>query len=142
MRIEHRNLARELRASEPKSDDSIGTIEGYAAVFSKRSDPIYDYFVEEIKPGAFDGVLTNDVRALIDHDAGRVIGRSSNKTLRFGVDEIGLRYEVDLPDTQEARDLLTLIKRGDIRALGALSYAAPILSTALLVICGGKLDFK
>ncbi|HLG47171.1 MAG TPA: EamA family transporter [Reyranella sp.] len=28
------------------------------------------------------------------------------------------------------------VKRGDIRALGALSYAAPILSTALLVICG------
>jgi drug/metabolite transporter (DMT)-like permease len=28
------------------------------------------------------------------------------------------------------------VKRGDIRALGALSYAAPILSTALLVACG------
>jgi drug/metabolite transporter (DMT)-like permease len=28
------------------------------------------------------------------------------------------------------------VKRGDIRALGALSYAAPILSTALLVFCG------
>src|SRR5438477_4288118 len=28
------------------------------------------------------------------------------------------------------------VKRGDIRALGALSYAAPILSTALLIACG------
>jgi drug/metabolite transporter (DMT)-like permease len=28
------------------------------------------------------------------------------------------------------------VKRGDIRALGALSYAAPILSTVLLVLCG------
>ncbi|WP_428619048.1 hypothetical protein [Reyranella sp.] len=28
------------------------------------------------------------------------------------------------------------VKRGDIRALGALSYAMPILSTALLVACG------
>ena len=28
------------------------------------------------------------------------------------------------------------VKHGDIRALGALSYAAPILSTALLVACG------
>src|SRR6185437_15928673 len=28
------------------------------------------------------------------------------------------------------------VKRGDIRALGALSYAAPILSTMLLVLCG------
>jgi drug/metabolite transporter (DMT)-like permease len=28
------------------------------------------------------------------------------------------------------------VKRGDIRALGALSYAAPVLSTVLLVIFG------
>ena len=28
------------------------------------------------------------------------------------------------------------VKRGDIRALGALSYATPILSTALLIVCG------
>ena len=28
------------------------------------------------------------------------------------------------------------VKRGDIRALGAFSYATPILSTALLIICG------
>ena len=28
------------------------------------------------------------------------------------------------------------MKRGDIRALGALSYAAPILSTGLLILCG------
>jgi drug/metabolite transporter (DMT)-like permease len=28
------------------------------------------------------------------------------------------------------------VKHGDIRALGALSYAAPILSTALLILCG------
>jgi drug/metabolite transporter (DMT)-like permease len=28
------------------------------------------------------------------------------------------------------------VKRGDIRALGALSYVAPILSTALLIVCG------
>jgi len=28
------------------------------------------------------------------------------------------------------------VKRGDIRALGALSYATPILSTAILIACG------
>jgi drug/metabolite transporter (DMT)-like permease len=28
------------------------------------------------------------------------------------------------------------VKRGDIRALGAFSYATPILSTAILVVCG------
>ena len=28
------------------------------------------------------------------------------------------------------------VKRGDIRALGAFSYATPVLSTALLIVCG------
>jgi drug/metabolite transporter (DMT)-like permease len=28
------------------------------------------------------------------------------------------------------------VKRGDIRALGAFSYATPILSTAILIVCG------
>lgn len=28
------------------------------------------------------------------------------------------------------------VKRGDIRALGAVSYATPILSTAILIVCG------
>lgn len=114
MNIEHRTLVRELRAAEPKADGSIGVLAGYAAVFNSRSENLGGFF-EELAPGAFDGVLYNDVRALVDHDSGRVLGRSSAKTLRISTDEIGLRYEVDLPDTQEARDLMTLIKRGDVR---------------------------
>lgn len=114
MNIEHRTLVRELRAAEPKTDGSIGVLAGYAAVFNSRSENLGGFF-EEIAPGAFDGVLENDVRALIDHDSGRVLGRSSAGTLRISVDATGLKYEVDLPDTQEARDLLTLIKRGDVR---------------------------
>ena len=87
---------------------------GYAAVFNSRSENLGGFF-EELAPGAFDGVLEDDVRALIDHDSGRILGRSSAGTLRMSVDDTGLKYEVDLPDTQEARDLLTLIKRGDVR---------------------------
>lgn len=114
MNIEHRTLVRELRAADPQTDGSIGVLAGYAAVFNSRSENLGGFF-EEIAPGAFDGVLENDVRALIDHDSGRVLGRSSAGTLRMSVDATGLKYEVDLPDTQEARDLLTLIKRGDVR---------------------------
>jgi hypothetical protein len=117
MKIEHRTIlsdSRITRADEP-AEGSIGTIEGYAALFNVRSELLGGFFFEEILPGAFDDVLEDDVRALIDHESGRVIGRSSSKTLRVGVDEKGLAYSVDLPDTGDARDLRTLIDRGDVR---------------------------
>jgi hypothetical protein len=47
----------------------------------------------------------SDVRALVDHDTGRVIGRTSAKTLRLSEDDTGLRAEIDLPDTTDGRDL-------------------------------------
>jgi phage head maturation protease len=34
--------------------------------------------------------------------------------LRLQEDDVGLYYEVDLPDTQAARDLYALIERGDV----------------------------
>jgi uncharacterized protein len=89
---------------------------GYAAVFNKLSNQLGGQygFREMIEPGAFDDVLDNDVRAVINHDANFVLGRSVAGTLRLSVDDTGLRYEVDLPNTQYAKDLLESVRRGDI----------------------------
>lgn len=113
--IEHRTFTSEIRAEDPKNDGSIAKIGGYAALFNTRSELLGGFFFEEIAPGAFDGVMGDDVRGLYDHDSGVVLGRKSAETLDFSVDEKGLKYEIDLPDTQAGRDLLTSIKRGDIR---------------------------
>lgn len=88
---------------------------GYAAKFDVRSQDLGG-FVEIIKPGAFDRVLKNghDVRALVNHDPSLLLGRSSAGTLRVEADEVGLRAEMDLPDTQLARDLAVSVGRGDI----------------------------
>jgi len=90
---------------------------GYAAVFNKMSNQLGGQygFREMIEPGAFDGVLDNDVRAVLNHDANFVLGRSGAGTLRLSVDEVGLRYEVDMPNTQYARDLMESVRRGDIK---------------------------
>ncbi len=100
----------EVRAGE----NGAKTLRGHAAVFNSDSEPMYG-FVERIKPGCFSRAIgEDDVRALFNHDANFVLGRNTAKTLRLSEDDKGLAFEVDLPDTQAARDLVTLIERGDI----------------------------
>ncbi len=102
----------ELRAS-----DAGKVAAGYAALFNAKTD-IGGYFMESIAPGAFtETIKTSDVRALIDHDTGRVIGRSSASTLRLKEDDKGLSVEIDLPDTSDGRDLAVQLDRGDISGM-------------------------
>jgi HK97 family phage prohead protease/HK97 family phage major capsid protein len=101
----------ELRVMEVRAAEGERRIEGYAATFNDVTD--LGYFREQIAVGAFDGHLADDVRLLINH-TGVPLARTTNGTLRLSVDETGLRYEAQLADTQEGRDLYTLIKRGDI----------------------------
>lgn len=94
--------------------DSKRTLAGYAAVFNSEAS-IGGYFREVIAPGAFAETLkTADVRALVDHDSGRLIGRKSNGTLRLSEDKRGLKVEIDLPDTSDGRDVAALVERGDM----------------------------
>ena len=111
----------ERRASalgvETRADgDSKKTLVGYAALFNSDTQ-IGDWFIERIAPGAFDEAIKGDVRALIDHDTGRVIGRTKSKTLRLKTDDKGLGVEIVVPDTVDGRDLLTLVERGDISGM-------------------------
>lgn len=97
-----------------RDGDGMPTLIGYAAVFNSRTE--LGWFDEEIAPGAFARSLADgdDVRALFNHDSARVIGRRNAETLRLVEDSIGLRVEIDLPDTTTARDLVASIDRGDI----------------------------
>ncbi|AWW40793.1 HK97 family phage prohead protease [Streptomyces cadmiisoli] len=101
----------EVRSNE---DGSV-TMVGYAAKFNTRSQDLGG-FVETIAPGAFTRSLEEgaDVKALFNHDPNIVLGRSTAGTLRLSQDGIGLRYEVDLPNTTAGRDLAISLERGDI----------------------------
>jgi HK97 family phage prohead protease len=94
-------------------DDGKMRLSGYAAVFNNASVPLP--FIEYIAPGAFRKTLseTPDVRLLINHE-GLPLARTKNGTLTLTEDEVGLRFDAELPDTSEARDLYTLIERGDV----------------------------
>lgn len=113
MTLERRALVAtpELRASETGK-----TIAGYAALFNDETD-IGGMFREQIAPGAFKDTLDGDIRALVDHDTGRVIGRTKAGTLRIKEDDKGLAVEIDLPDTTDGRDLAVSLERGDISGM-------------------------
>lgn len=97
---------------EVREEDGEMIIEGYAALYNSETD--LGVFRESISPGAFDDVLNDDVRALINHDPSLILGRSSAGTLELSTDEHGLKYRVKLGEQQYAKDLYTSIKRGDI----------------------------
>lgn len=97
-----------------KADDGKVTIAGYAAVFDSPSENMGGW-VEIIKRGAFRKVLAEkpDVRLLINHE-GLPLARTKNGTLRLKEDTKGLRFEADLDDTQDARDLVAKLERKDV----------------------------
>jgi len=97
---------------EVRNDDGKNVVVGYGAVFNSESNDLGG-FVEYIAPGAFDGRLEDDVRFLINHD-GLPLARTTNNTLRLSVDERGLKYEADMPETTLANDLMTLLRNGTI----------------------------
>ena len=89
-------------------------IKGYAAVFNQWSEDLGG-FREIVKPGAFKKTIKEaDVKALFNHDPNFVLGRNTSGTLALAEDSKGLAIEIDPPDTQWARDLVTSIDRGDI----------------------------
>ena len=88
-------------------------ITGHAAVFNSLSEPMWG-FREKIATGAFDTILEDDVRALFNHDSNMILGRTKSGTLKLGIDERGLTYEIDPPNTSYSNDLLESMKRGDV----------------------------
>ena len=89
------------------------TIRGYAAVYNSDSEWMGGFY-EQIAKGAFDDVMDNYTGAYWNHDESLLLGRVSSGTLRMSTDDRGLYYEVDLPNTSYANDLVELMKRGDV----------------------------
>jgi HK97 family phage prohead protease/HK97 family phage major capsid protein len=97
---------------EARSDSDEMIIEGYAALYDNETN--IGPFKETIARGAFDNVMDNDVRALMNHDPNYVLGRTGAGTLELETDDTGLKYRIKLGEQQYAKDLYESVKRGDI----------------------------
>jgi hypothetical protein len=119
------------------------TIVGYAAVFYDGT-PATEYALfedlhERIMPGAFDRVISDrhNVAALFNHDANVILGRTKAGTMRLSVDSKGLRYEIDAPETEQARAVITAIDRQDV---AGSSFKFRVLKQ--MFVSGGDFDIR
>lgn len=101
-------IAVETRAQDAQK------IGGYAAVFNRFSQNLGG-FVEQVNPAFFNksrGDGWPGVVARYNHDDNMLLGTISGRTLRLSIDEMGLVYEVDLPNSRG--DIGELVARGDV----------------------------
>lgn len=118
--MEEKKLNYEVRSNKTNfetrdlSNDENPTISGYFAVFGDTYS--FDSMMSEsIDRHAFDKTINGDIRALADHDTGKVLGRTSNGTLQLKLDDHGLWGSVSInPKDTEAMNYFERVKRGDI----------------------------
>jgi HK97 family phage prohead protease len=102
-------------ASVGLTDDRL--IRGYPIVFNTLSQDLGG-FRERILPEAVDRSMNADIRALVDHDTAKVLGRTRSGTLALKKDKTGLRVSID-PDTEisYAKDIMRAVARGDVSGM-------------------------
>lgn len=110
------NLTRSWRTEfeTRESEDGRKFITGYFAVFNSETE-LWPGAYEEIASEAFDDTMSNDIRALTNHDTTLVLGRNKTGTLRLRVDTRGLWGEIDINENDsDATNLYERVRRGDV----------------------------
>jgi HK97 family phage prohead protease len=100
-----------------KTHDGKKIIGGYAAKFEVLSEDLGG-FREKIRRGAFSKSLgERGVLAFWNHNSDIVLGNTLNNTMKVWEDEIGLRFELEMPDTNSGEDAYKTIDRGDAKGV-------------------------
>lgn len=108
-----------------RSDGDDKYIEGYFVVFNDIYE-MWDGATESVAPGAFDNTLSDDIRALVNHDSTLVLGRTAAHTLELTQDERGLFGRIKInPNDSDAMNLYARVQRGDV---SQCSFGFDILS--------------
>lgn len=100
---------------EDQANPDVMAIKGYVVKFNDRSSLLYDEWYERVAKGAFAKSLEqNTIKALWNHNSDIVLGSTKSQTLKLIEDDIGLRFDLELPNSNQAKDIYESIKRGDV----------------------------
>ena len=96
-------------------EDGQEVVVGYGSIFNSRSENLGGFY-EYISPTAIseETIAKSDVRALINHDQNLILARSTTGTLDLTVDEKGLKYEFQIPQTSYGKDLAINMQNGNL----------------------------
>lgn len=115
-RSEYRSIKFETRVEEKQEGGKKLVLRGYPILFNTETT-IYDWWYGEVRetilPTALEGTDLTNVYLVGGHEItpDKVLGRNS-VNMRLEVDETGLFFECELPNTQYARDIYNLIESG------------------------------
>lgn len=115
-RSEYRSIKFETRVEEKQEGGKKLVLRGYPILFNTETK-IYDFWYGEIRetilPTALEGTDLTDVYLITGHniEPDKVLGRNG-VNMRMEVDETGLFFECELPNTQLARDIYNLVESG------------------------------
>lgn len=101
-------------------DDGPTRLTGYATkynILSANRGGYRDRFVPGVFGDTLNGADGFDVKAFVDHDEDKYLARAANGSLRLESDDDGLKFSLDLPDTQLGNDVAKLVQRGDLNAM-------------------------
>jgi len=93
-----------------QDEEGRNFIEGYGIIFGRESQNLGG-FIEVIEPGAVNS-STDMSNVIGKYNHSKMIGRVTNGTLTMSVDDIGVRYRIQLPQSEDY--LREMIGRGDI----------------------------
>lgn len=102
--------------------DKTPHLTGYAIVFDSQSAPLYsdanETIREVIAPEAVTRELLDrsDIVMTMFHDDSLILARSANGkgTLSYSIDEHGVKFDFEPPETEDGKKAVELVKRGDI----------------------------
>jgi HK97 family phage prohead protease len=102
--------------AKPAAADSkkIATLTGYAIVWNALSTDRGGYQVRFLPNSA---KFVTPTLALFHHDYAKPLATTANGTLRITPDDVGVKVEIDLPDTSAGNDVEELVERGDIAGM-------------------------
>ena len=101
------------RSAESLEADGALRLRGVAVRYGEVAGPPQLPFRERIEAGAF--APLGDVHLDVQHRRDRLLARTGGGGLMLIDSPEALRFEAELPDTSEARDAVTLVRRGILR---------------------------